>query len=133
MDPKRAFNQGETGMTEAENREIEDQIALDEARAKAVFGPGPKRFEWLVKPLDINNELRERKLPRVFIFAAHEGAYREVWMDPDGEYYRTARDTGHVEDTNSRPQAFSRKVNWIASAVIDADWDFTLQAPRETA
>lgn len=73
---------------------------------------------------------------RAFIFATHEGGYLEVWMDPKGEFYREARETGKV--TGGRPwavdaAAFARKVNWIASAVIDEDYDFTLQAPRETA
>lgn len=70
---------------------------------------------------------------RVFIFATHEGAYREVWMDPDGQFYRIARERGSVEDASNLDRSFRRKVNWIASAVIDEDYDFTLQAPRETA
>jgi len=82
---------------------------------------------------DIEDQIRDRKLPRVFIFAAHEGARREAWMDPDGEYYRAARVTGRVEEFSTSTRTFSRPVNWIASAVIDEDYDFTLQAPRETA
>ena len=73
---------------------------------------------------------------RVFIFATHEGGYLEVWLDdPDGTYYQEARETGAVQEINhARGGAtFPRNVNWIASAVIDKDFDFTLQAPRETA
>jgi hypothetical protein len=67
---------------------------------------------------------------RVFIFAQREGSRREVWLDPDGEYYRAARETGAV--TADVEHSFPRNVNWIASAEITEDFDFTLQAPRET-
>jgi hypothetical protein len=78
-----------------------------------------------------NNEVRERNRLRVFIFATSEGGRMEVWQDPKGEFYQAARTGGSVAEAGR--YGFSRKVNWIASAVIDDDYDFTLQAPRETA
>ena len=73
-----------------------------------------------------------QKQRRVFIFSTHEGAYREVWMDPDGKHYQIARARGAVEDATHPESTFRKKVNWIASAVIDEDYDFALGGPRET-
>jgi hypothetical protein len=72
---------------------------------------------------------------RMFVFAEREGSIMEVWFDPEGKFYRQARETGKIEGRDpryDRPR-FSRSVNWIASVTIDEDYDFTLQAPRETA
>lgn len=66
---------------------------------------------------------------RMFIFAVNEGDIMQVWRDPDGSTYREARETGAVLEYH---QSVPTNVNWIASAVIDDDYDFTLQAPRET-
>jgi hypothetical protein len=91
------------------------------------------RYSELEPPLPENNAIRDQRWKRVFIFAEAEGAYREVWMDPDGSAYREARETGTVDDNPWKMSQVRRKVNWIASAVILEDYDFTLQAPRETA
>jgi hypothetical protein len=69
----------------------------------------------------------------MFVFCEREGGKMEVWFDPAGEAYRRARETGAVPENNWDGNASPRNVNWIASVVIEDDFDFTLQAPRETA
>jgi len=84
-------------------------------------------------PLPENNMIRDRDPKRYFIFAEREGGQLEVWQDPKGEHYARARRLGYVVERPLSDLEFHRRVNWIATAVLDDDYDFTLEAPRETA